>query len=208
VKLPGATIPGVIAAICFVLFFWAHFMAPSHVGGQIIVLALLLFLLGLVLIGVEIFVLPGFGFVGVSGILLMVIGLGLATVERMPQNSSDWLSLGASLSQFGLGMVVALIGAILLARYLPHIPVANRLMLAPPGERIDASDEASVLPGVEQAAALLGAIGASVTDLRPAGMARFEEQFVDVVTDGSFIPAGARVQVIEVEGNRIVVKEV
>ncbi len=155
VKLPGATVPGVIAAICFVLFFWAHFMAPSHVGGQIIVLALLLFLLGLVLIGVEIFVLPGFGFVGVSGILLMVVGLGLATVERMPQNSSDWLSLGASLSQFSLGMVVALIGAIILARYLPHIPVANRLMLAPPGERIDLSEESSVLPGVEQAAALL-----------------------------------------------------
>jgi membrane-bound ClpP family serine protease len=208
VKIPGATVPGVIAAICFVLFFWAQFMAPSHVGGQIIILALLLFILGLILIGVEIFILPGFGFVGVSGIMLTLVGLGLATVERMPQSGSDWLSLGASLSQFGLGMVLAVFGAIVLARYLPHIPIANRLMLSPPGERTELGEEPASLPGVEQAAALLGAIGTSATDLRPAGMARFEEQFVDVVTDGSFVPAGARVQVIEVEGNRIVVKEV
>jgi membrane-bound serine protease (ClpP class) len=39
-------------------------------------------------------------------------------------------------------------------------------------------------------------------------MARFGEQYVDVVTEGNFIPAGARLQVIEVEGTRIVVKEV
>jgi membrane-bound ClpP family serine protease len=61
---------------------------------------------------------------------------------------------------------------------------------------------------VEQAAALLGAVGNAATDLRPAGMAKFGEQFVDVVTEGNFIPAGSKVQVIEVEGNKIVVKEV
>ena len=44
--------------------------------------------------------------------------------------------------------------------------------------------------------------------LRPAGMAQFGERFVDVVTEGNFVPAGARVQVIEIEGNRVVVKEV
>lgn len=203
VKIPGATAPGVIAAVCFVLFFWAHFMA----GGPIIILAALLFVLGLVLIGIEVFVLPGFGFVGVSGILLMIVGLGLATVERMPQSQSDWLNLGAQFTQFGLGMLVALFGALILARYLPNIPVANRMVLPPPSEKVDGTEDPS-LPGVEQAVALLGAFGSAATDLRPAGMARFAEQYVDVVTDGSFIPAGARIQVIEVEGTRIVVKEV
>ncbi|HZY89601.1 MAG TPA: hypothetical protein VFE78_32570, partial [Gemmataceae bacterium] len=55
-KMPGVGLPGVIAAICFVLFFWAH----SQLNGQITWLALLLFILGLVLIGLEVFVLPGF----------------------------------------------------------------------------------------------------------------------------------------------------
>jgi membrane-bound serine protease (ClpP class) len=56
--------------------------------------------------------------------------------------------------------------------------------------------------------ALLGAVGTSATMLRPAGMARFGDAYVDVVTEGGYVPAGARVQVIEIEGNRVVVKEV
>jgi membrane-bound ClpP family serine protease len=202
-KIPGATAPGVIAAVCFVLFFWAQ----SHLSGQIIILAILLFLLGLILIGIEVFVIPGFGFVGISGILLVVIGLGLATVDRAPRSAGEWLNLGATVTQFGLGMMGATFLAIILARYLPHIPGANRLFLPPPGEG-DNGDEPAPLPGVEEAAALLGAIGTAATVLRPAGMARFGDQYVDVITEGTFVPAGARVQVIEVEGNRIVVKEV
>jgi membrane-bound ClpP family serine protease len=202
-KIPGVTAPGVIAALCFVLFFWSHAL-----NGQIILLAILLFLLGLVLIGIEIFVLPGFGFVGVSGVVLMVVGLGLATVEHMPQSSGEWLTFGSKLGQFGLGLVIALVGAIVFAHYLPHIPVANRLILLPPGERSETGEEPPALPGVEQATALLGATGTAATMLRPAGMARFGEQYVDVVSEGGFVPAGSRVQVVEVEGNRIVVKEV
>src|SRR5205807_527927 len=60
-KMPGVGLPGVIAAVCFVLYFWAQ----SHqLSGQIIMLAVLLFILGLLLIGLEIFLLPGFGVPG------------------------------------------------------------------------------------------------------------------------------------------------
>jgi membrane-bound ClpP family serine protease len=203
-KIPGVTAPGVIAAICFVLFFWSQ----SQMSGEIVILAILLFLLGLVMIAIEVFILPGFGFVGISGIVLMIAGLALATVERLPQSNTEWLGLGKTVTQFGLGMVVAAAGAIVFARYLPSIPVANRMVLTPASENPEAAEEPPALPGVEQAAALLGAVGTSATMLRPAGMARFGEQYVDVVTEGGFVPAGARVQVIEVEGNRIVVKEV
>lgn len=202
-KIPGATAPGVIAAICFVLFFWSQ-----AVNGQIIILAILLFLLGLILIGIEVFILPGFGFVGISGILLILVGLGLATIERMPQSNGEWLEFGSKLTQFGFGLLGAVVGAILVARYLPNIPIANRMVLTPPGEKSDITDDQPALPGVEQSAALLGVVGTAATVLRPAGMARFGEQYVDVVAEGTYIPAGARVQVIEVEGNRIVVKEV
>lgn len=201
IKIPGATVPGVIAALCFVLFFWAWWF-----NSELMVLAILLFLLGLVLIGIEVFLLPGFGFVGVSGIVLMILGLGLATIERFPQSGSDWIDFGKTLSQFGIGLLVAGAAALVLARYLPNIPIANRMVLTPPTDKPEG--DMPPLPGMEQAAALLGAVGTAATMLRPAGMAKFGEEFVDVVTEGAFVPAGARVQVVEVEGNRIVVKEV
>jgi membrane-bound serine protease (ClpP class) len=57
-------------------------------------------------------------------------------------------------------------------------------------------------------AALLGAIGVAATTLRPAGKARFGDEFLDVIAEGDYIDPGSRVQVIEIEGNRIVVKQV
>src|SRR5262249_40690878 len=62
-KMPGMGLPGVVAALCFVLFFWSH----SQLAGDTLWLCVLLFLLGLVLMGVEIFLLPGFGVIGISG---------------------------------------------------------------------------------------------------------------------------------------------
>jgi len=79
-------------------------------------------------------------------------------------------------------------------------------MLTPPTENTQTAE--AVLPGASEALELLGAIGTSTTALRPAGVVRFGDKFVDVVSDGGFIPLGTRVQVVAVEGTRIVVKEV
>jgi membrane-bound serine protease (ClpP class) len=202
-KIPGMGIPGVISALCFVLFFWARLLGD---GGQLTVLGILLFLLGLVLLAVEIFILPGFGVTGLSGIVLIVLGLGLATINRLPQTANEWLDFGNTVMGFGLGLIAATILALVIARYLPNIPYVNRLVLAPPTESPAAVEEKPALPGVEEAAALLGAIGTAATPLRPAGMAQFGDRYVDVITEGGYVEPGARVQVIEVEGNRIVVK--
>lgn len=201
-KVPGLTVPGIIAALCFILVFWAN----SRFSGETFVLALLLFIMGLVLIGLEIFVLPGFGAPGIVGILCMLAGLGLVTIDRVPQSGAEWGDLGVKVSQYMFGMIGALGLAFLIARFLPKVPYANRLLLVPPGEKAD--DVESALPGAGEAASLLGAIGTTNTALRPAGVVRFGDKFVDVVSDGGFIPAGTRVQVIAVEGTRIVVKEV
>ncbi|MCI0462462.1 MAG: hypothetical protein L0Z62_36390 [Gemmataceae bacterium] len=202
-KMPGIGIPGIIAALCFVLFFWAH----SFVG-QFTLLAVLLFVLGLVLIGLEIFVLPGFGVTGISGIALVVASLVLVTLERMPETTSDWLSVGATVTTLGISLVAAIIGACILAWYLPHIPLASRLVLNPPTEGEGGYDQDALGGKPEHAQALLGAIGVAATTLRPAGKARFGDEFLDVIAEGDYVNPGSRVQVIEIEGNRIVVKEV
>ena len=201
-KMPGVGLPGIIAAVCFVLYFWSH----SQFGGQVTWLAILLFLLGLVLLGIEIFILPGFGVCGLSGILLVIGSLALVAHGHWPQNGSDWLKLSKSVGPLGLCLMGSVVLAVLLARYLPSIPFANRLMLKPQSEA-EGIDEA---PDPVQAAhaALLGAIGVAATPLRPAGKVQFGDQFVDVVAEGSYVGPGTRVQVIEIEGNRIVVKQV
>lgn len=201
-KMPGASLPGIIATVCFVLFFWSQ----SQMNGQITLLAVLLFLLGIVLLGLEIFVIPGFGVIGISGIGLILFGLALATVERMPQTTGEWTQLAGSLVKFGLSLSGAVVLAFAVGRYLPHIPVANRLLLPPPED--DAAEDPLRAQQAAESLALLGAIGTAATMLRPAGMAQFGDKFVDVVTDGAFVPAGARVRVIEIEGYRVVVKEV
>ncbi|MBY0525246.1 MAG: hypothetical protein K2R98_17700 [Gemmataceae bacterium] len=200
-KLPGIGLPGIVSALCFILFFWAH------AGLAFTWLAVLLFILGLVLIALEIFVVPGVAVLGVSGVVLLLASLGLATMERWPQTEADWVSTGTSFGNFGLALIGAVFAAIVVARYLPSIPYANRLVLVPPSERAATLAEEATAESNPHAA-LLGAIGVAATTLRPAGMVRFGDEFVDVVAEGSYIPPGNRVQVIEIEGHRIVVKEV
>lgn len=199
-KMPGVSLPGIISALCFVLFFWAHAQLAF------IWLAMLLFVLGLVFIALEIFVVPGFTVMGVSGILFVLGGLALATLERWPQTESEWMLTLTNLGRFTFGLIGAVIAAVVVARYLPSIPYANRLVLTPPTDKLDSPEaEHAIAPA---RAALLGAIGVAATTLRPAGMVRFGEEYVDVVAEGSYIQPGARVQVVEIEANRIVVKEV
>ncbi len=201
-KVPGLTVPGIIAALCFILVFWSQ----SRFSGELFVLALLLFILGLVLVGVEIFVLPGFGACGIFGIICMLGGLGLVTLDKVPENTAGWVGFGVRVSTYLFAMMAAMVFAFLIAKYLPQVPGANRLMLSPPADTGATAEP--LLPGASEALDLLGAIGTSTTALRPAGVVRFGDKFVDVVSDGGFIPTGTRVQVVTVEGTRIVVKEV
>jgi membrane-bound serine protease (ClpP class) len=202
-KMPGVGIPGVIAAVCFILFFWSH----SQSAG-LDLLGVLLFILGLVLIGLEIFVFPGTGVAGLSGTLLVVFSLALVALEKRPQTSEEWMSLLSMMAQFGLALVGAVLLAVLLVSYLPHIPYLNRLILKPktdPDLSGDDSPSEAVRP---ETAALLGAIGVAATPLRPAGKVKFGDEYIDVVAEGAYVDTGTRVQVVEIEGNRIVVKEV
>lgn len=203
-KAPGLIIPGVIAAICFILFFWAQ----TQLGGQLIYLAIMLFMLGLAMLAVELFLIPGFGVTGVSGILLILSGLVLAGLDKAPESTEDWIEIVSKGLRYGLMSVGSVLLAFFISRFLPKIPYANRLMLVPPEDKIDPDGDSSPLPGVDSAFALLGQVGTTTSMLRPAGMAKFGDRYVDVVSEGDFIEAGTPIQVVEVEGTRVVVKRV
>ncbi|HQU42539.1 MAG TPA: NfeD family protein, partial [Pirellulales bacterium] len=197
---PGIGLGGLIAAFCFLLFFWSQ-----HLGGTAGWLEVLLFLGGLTCLALEIFVLPGFGLFGLAGGLLVIVSLILASQTFvLPRNEYQLHHLRNSLLMLtgsGLGVVVAIAA---IRRYLPHTPVLNNMVLAPPS-----SEEASRISEREALARfdhLLGLRGTAYTPLVPGGKARIGEQLVDVLTDGEFVDRGQQVEVVEVRANRVVVR--
>ena len=197
IKTPGFGLPGALGIASLAIFFAGH-----HIAGLAGWEHLAIFLLGVALLGVELFVLPGFGVAGVAGIVLMALGLLMAMAGRAPDGS--WLPALPALrfsfiklagSAVGAGVLAALIGA-----WLPKSPVFRRLILETATDR--AHGFTSAAPGE---ASLLGAEGVAETELRPAGIALLNGRRSDVVTDGEFIPRGGHVRVVDVSGNRIVV---
>lgn len=199
-KLPGTMLPGIIAGLCFLLFFWSHVM-----GGTATALEIVLFLAGVICLGVEILLIPGFGVFGVTGILLIIFSIILASQTFvLPETTSDWRTFTLSMLPL-LVAFASLIGfAYLLSKYLPHVPILGRMVLQP---NFSGGDEPVSEP-LGPYEYLLGTDGVAMTMLRPAGLVRFGDQYIDVVSEGSYIDEGARVQVIEITGNRIVVKQV
>ena len=97
--------------------------------------------------------------------------------------------------------------AYFITRYLPKLPFANRLILAP------AVDSVAVRSGGNPAPAprvpvKIGTQGLTVSPLRPSGMARFGSHRLDVVSRGELIGADKKIKVVALEGNSIVVKEI
>ena len=90
---PGISIGGLLAILCFSLFFWGKFL-----GGTAGWLEVVLFLLGIIFLMLEVFLVPGFGVPGISGILLIVASLVMASQDFfMPTRPSEWKTTGNSL---------------------------------------------------------------------------------------------------------------
>jgi membrane-bound serine protease (ClpP class) len=196
-KTPGSFVFAGMAAVLFLFFFWAQAVA----GAPLIGLGLALFLLGLALIGIELTVLPGHMVAGVLGLLLILAGLVIAGLDREPNGPDDWQDVAIQVLRTGLTVAGGCVLALIVAKYLPEIPIANRLILTPPGDRPESEFE-STDPGD----GLVGQEGIATSLLGFAGMARIGGRRVDVITEGEFIPAGVAIRVVEVDGNRVVVK--
>ena len=205
----------VVSCLCFGLFFWSRVL-----GGTADWLEVMLFLLGLGCIALEVFVVPGFGVFGVSGAIMVLAALVLASQTFfIPTSSADYHELAEHLSTLGGSLVGCVVIAFVLSRFLPRMPLLNRLVLVPPGGSTVSSAGIPLLrPDLASAAesshhilnpnaSLMGSRGTAMTVLRPSGKAQFGDRLVDVVSEGPFIDPGRPIQVIEVNGNRVVVRE-
>ena len=204
-KIPGASVPGVVAAFCFALFFLGHYLA-GLAGWEVVAL----FVLGAILVLIEIlFFAHSTIVIGVVGLFLMLGSLFWAMVDRYPGETffPTGQMIAVPLRNLFLALVAAVIAIIVLARYLPRTSIYRRFALMtanPPGPSLAGAPREfamalALTPGME---------GAALTTLRPSGKARFAEHVVDVVTEGEFISAETPVTVIQTDGMRVVVKRV
>ncbi len=149
-------------------------------------LVVVLLVLGLLLLALEVFVIPGFGAAGILGVVCTAAAVGVAWWKLGPLEAVGALAVGATAG-----------GA--LVWYVPRTRAAKEMVLHEV-QTVRAAD-----PGL---LALVGALGETRTPLRPAGSVEIAGRLVDVVSDGAFVEAGIRVQVVRVEGVRVVVEPV
>jgi membrane-bound serine protease (ClpP class) len=152
---------------------------------------LLLLAAGVVMLAVEVFVIPGFGWTGLLGVLA-TIGAIILAVSPGPEDAA--LTFAVLLSSLTLlGIAVWAVGSRLRAGH----PLLGGMLSRDEGYRAS-------LPRPE----LEGLDGVALTDLRPAGVAQFGDERLDVVSEAGWIPAGSPVRVLRSEGYRHVVRHV
>ena len=202
-KIPGASLPGIIAAICFALFFLGHYLA-GLAGWEVVAL----FVVGLALVIIEILFFAHSTIVfGVVGVLLMLASILWAMIDRYPGETffPTGQMLAVPLRNLFIAIVAAVIVIWMLARYLPRTSLYRRFALMtsnPPGTSLaGATREFATAPAVSP-----GMEGISVSVLRPSGKARFADHVVDVITEGEFIAPETPIKVIQADGMRVVVK--
>ena len=195
---------GLVSALCFGLFFWSKVL-----GGTAGSLEIVLFLMGVGCLLLEFLVLPGFGLFGVTGILLTFASIIMAsqTFGHLGPNMSDADQTLQTLKVFGTAVLGVVVTAVALARYLPQIPLFNDMILTPPSaQEVMAPRLKPELVG--KTADLIGQTGVALTMLRPSGKAEINGNPVDVMSEGSFIPEGTAIQVVECVGKWVVVRKV
>ena len=191
-RMPGFGVPGALGLISLALFFWGHGLVQLAGLEEFLLVGL-----GLILVGLEIFVIPGFGIAGILGIMALMGGLGLSLIGT----GATWDFMLSALGQVALSILVAIIAALIVLRYFPRLPFGRRLILE---TNLQAQEGYESSPPEDHR--WLGKQGIAVSDLHPSGIARFDRERVDVVSDGTFIDAGQPLEVVRIDGNRVVVR--
>ncbi|WP_286166181.1 nodulation protein NfeD [Bacillus sp. E(2018)] len=181
---PGFGIAGSIGALSLLLFFYGHMIA-GLAGWE----AIILFGVGLILLILELF-LPG-GIIGILGVLAVLTGLIMAGG-----------SLTGILVAIAIAIVVTIIGSYFFLRSFGYNGSLKKLVL------FDSTSSEKGYLSHKEREDLTGRIGVTATTLRPSGSLRLDDEFIDVVTEGSYIEKGTPVKIIKASGGRVVVRAI
>jgi membrane-bound serine protease (ClpP class) len=191
IKAGAFGLGGVVSLAALGLFFGSNLVLGLAGWEEVILLGA-----GLVALGIEIFILPGFGVAGIIGLVAIGTAIVLAMLGGGPTPADVTQAL------LVLGASLALTAAVIYA-WFRHLPTSTRFSGLLLNQGVDRAGGYLSAPERRD---LVGQDGVATTDLRPSGTATFGEERVDVVADGEYIPAGTRIRVVRAEGYRQVVR--
>ena len=196
-QTPGIGFPLAISVIAALLYF-----APLYLEGIANHWEMMLFFTGLILIGIEIFALPGFGIAGVSGIILIVLGLSLAMVDNIVFEWDFAAGLIAIFKSTGIvigSAALALVLSIRLGKSFLDNPHLKKVMLTTEQLRSEGYISFDDLSG------MVGVTGTARSMLRPAGKIDIDGKLYDAMCEIGYINPGERVKVIRFETGQLYV---
>jgi len=205
-KTPGFGIGGIVSLSAFGTFFFGNYMAGNMAGYELAAL----FGLGLILLVIEIFVIPGFGVAGILGALCLLGALSFSMLDGVEWQKYQWGGSdgGDLLDAFERPMTNLTIGIFgslgllfLMMKFLPKIKFIENTLLPGSLSRGNGSGEESV-------GALVGMTGTAATDLRPSGKAEIDGQIREVLAETGFVEKGESVRVVSEDGMGIGVRKI
>ena len=178
-------VPGTAGLIALVLFFGGH-MVAGLAGWETVIL----FLVGMILLMVEIFVLPGFGIAGALGLIGILASIGMA-----------FGSVLSALTSLSIALVAAVLFIAIFWKRFTRSGAWRKLVLS------TREDKELGYRGPKVYTDLVGKHGVSLTPLRPSGTVLVDGDRYDVVSDGGFLGKDVSIIVTKIEGTRVVVRE-
>ncbi len=196
-QTPGFGFPSIAAITAAILYF-----APLYIDGMAENWEIIIFIIGIILIGIEIFVIPGFGMAGISGIALIVLGLSLALLNNdnftfknveMPDASRSVLTVLS-------GVILGFAAMLYLSSKIGEKGVLRKIALT-------ADLEDSVSTEIKNKS-LTGLEGETVTILRPSGKISINGEIYDAISETGFIEKGTKIRVSKVENAQLYVESI
>lgn len=196
-KTPGVGLPVAVAITAALLYF-----TPLYMDGYAQNWEIIIFVIGLILIAFEIFVIPGFGVAGISGIVLTVMGLFLSLV-----GNTDFDFTGVSSDQTLKSFMTVIVGVMM--SFILIISLINRIGKEGSMFRNIAltADQEGYISVPEEQKQLIGKTGHAATILRPSGKVVVDGQYYDAVANQGYIENGKTVKVIKYENSQLYVVE-
>lgn len=197
-KTPGVGLPIAMAITAALLYF-----TPLYMDGYAQNWEIIIFVIGLILIAFEIFVIPGFGVAGISGIILTVAGLFLSLVGNV-----DFDFTGVSSDQTLKSFITVIVG--ILMSFILIITLISRIGKQGSIFRNIAltSDQEGFISVPEEQKSMIGKTGNAATVLRPSGKVIIDGEYYDAVANQGFIENGKNVKVIKYESSQLYVVEI
>ena len=192
IKSPGFGVPGIGGLLCLGLFFGSHLLVGLADMTEILILGI-----GILLILAEVFIVPGFGITGISGIGFLLYGLFLILLGEYPQGS-DYNNAFWGLN---IGIVGSLIAVIMFFKFIIKSKFYSKVI---PVQTQKKSDGFSISAGYEK---LIGEIGITKTALRPVGIMVISNKEYHCRSKGDFIEPNNEVKIEGVEENELIVSK-